>query len=79
MTEVIKVEVDEALARRFRRKASEKFGYKKGTLKKAVEDAMKKYTPLVEADWASVRGGLGPEWKNRTSVSLQHSAWDSKK
>ena len=79
MTEVIKVEVDEALARRFRRRASEKFGYKKGTLKKAIEDAMKRYTYPVQADWASVKGGLRSEWKNRTSVSLQHSAWVSEK
>ncbi|MBI3841526.1 MAG: hypothetical protein HY297_06230 [Thaumarchaeota archaeon] len=79
MTEVIKVEVDEALARRFRRRASEKFGYKKGTLKRAVEDAMRKYTSPVQADWASVKGGLRSEWKDRTSVSLQHSAWISEK
>lgn len=75
MTETIKVEVDEALARRFRRRAAEKFGYKKGNLKKAVEDAMKRYSPPVEADWASVEGRLKPKRRGATSVSLQHSAW----
>jgi hypothetical protein len=75
MTETIKVEVDEALARRFRRRAVQKFGYKKGNLKKAVEEAMKRYSPPAEADWASLQGLLRPKGKGVTSVSLQHSAW----
>jgi hypothetical protein len=75
MTETIKVDVDEALARRFRRRAAEKFGYKKGNLKKAVEDAMRRYSPPVDADWAGVEGRLKSKGKGMTSVSLQHSAW----
>jgi hypothetical protein len=75
MTETIKVEVDEALARRFRRRAAEKFGYKKGNFKKAVEDAMKRYSPPMEADWAQVEGRLKSRGKGATSVSLQHQAW----
>jgi hypothetical protein len=40
MTATIKVEVDEALARKFRKKAMETYGYKKGAMKKALEESM---------------------------------------
>ncbi len=75
MTETIKVEVDEALARRFRRRAVQRFGYKKGNLKKAVEEAMERYSAPAGADWASVEGLLKSKWRGATSVSLQHAAW----
>jgi hypothetical protein len=35
MTETIKVEVSEALAKRFRKRAMELYGYKKGSMKRA--------------------------------------------
>ena len=38
MTATIKVEVDETLARRFKKKAFENYGYKKGAMKKALEE-----------------------------------------
>jgi hypothetical protein len=36
MVETFRVEVDEALARRFRRKAMELYGYRKGSLKRRL-------------------------------------------
>jgi hypothetical protein len=72
MTETIKVEVDDALARRFRKKAMEKHGYKKGAMKKALEEAMKKYVSSGSVDWKPLRGTLE---SNLNSVKLQHSAW----
>jgi hypothetical protein len=44
MTETIKVEVNEALAKRFRKRAMELYGYKKGSMKKALEDTMKRFS-----------------------------------
>lgn len=73
MPETIKVEVDESLARRFRKKAMERYGYKKGAVKKAMEEAMKKYSAETRADWGSLLGTLKVD---RDSVWLQHHAWD---
>jgi hypothetical protein len=73
MPEVIKVEVDEALAKRFRKKAMERYGYKKGAVKKALEEAMRRYTAESRADWGSL---LGTVRIDRDSVWLQHHAWD---
>lgn len=73
MTETIKVEVDEALAKRFRRRAMELYGYKKGAMKRALEDTMKKFSTPGRVDWHSLRGAL----KNTrtSSVQLQHKIW----
>ena len=73
MPETIKVEVDEALARRFRKRAMEKYGYKKGAVKKALEEAMRRYAAPAKAEWGPLLGALkmdgDPVW-------LQHHAWD---
>ena len=73
MTETIKVEVSEALARKFRKKAMETYGYKKGAMKKALEESMRRFASPGVADWDSLTGiikapGMG-------SVELQHRAW----
>ncbi len=73
MTETIKVEVDEALARKFRKKAMERFGYKKGAVKKALEEAMTRFTATGRPDWGSLLGTLKVD---KDSVWLQHHAWD---
>ncbi|MCD6235569.1 MAG: hypothetical protein J7J94_01025 [Thaumarchaeota archaeon] len=72
MVEVIKAEIPEALAKKFRKKAMETYGYKKGAVKKAVEDLLKRYVSLGEADWKSLEGVIKSEL---TSVELQHRAW----
>ncbi|MBI3859145.1 MAG: hypothetical protein HY296_02735 [Thaumarchaeota archaeon] len=72
MTETIKAEVDEALAKRFRKKAMERFGYKKGAVKSALEDALRRYVSAGEIDWKPLRGTLASDLD---SVTLQHSTW----
>lgn len=75
MTETIKVEVDEALARRFRKKAMETYGYKKGSMKKALEQSMRDFSsPRAAVDWGSVRGIIKVRAK-KSSTDLQHEAW----
>ena len=69
----MKVEVDETLAKRFRKRAMEKYGYKKGAMKKALEEAMKKDSQPGKADWGSLVGVLRI---NKDSVWLQHHAWN---
>lgn len=78
MTETIKVEVDEDLARRFRRKAMEKYGYKRGSVKKAMEGLMKEFAAPESSekpDWGSLVGAIKNDYKGMTSVELQHSIW----
>jgi hypothetical protein len=79
MTETIKVEVDEALARQFKKKAMERYGYKKGAMKKALVEAMKDYPPkqhrkTTGTRWEDLKGILKSD---KDSVWLQHHAWDS--
>ena len=74
MTDTIKVEVDDALARRFRKKAMERYGYKRGTIKRAIEDVIAKFSMPAKTDWASLRGSIKTK-KRISSVELQHSLW----
>jgi hypothetical protein len=75
LTETLKVEVDDAVARKFRKKAMERYGYKKGTIKKAVEDMITKFSMSRPVDWASLRGTLRA--KRVSSVQLQHRLWSN--
>jgi hypothetical protein len=79
MTETIKVEVDDELARQFRKKALERYGYKKGAMKKALVEAMRAFPPKAErktatTDWTELEGIVKTD---RDSVWLQHHAWDN--
>ena len=73
MTETIKIELDEELVRKFRKKAYEQFGYKKGSLKRAIESMIRDYTNEGVADWNNIRGIL--KERKESSVELQHKAW----
>lgn len=72
MVEVIKAEVSEALAKKFRKRAMEIYGYKKGAVKAALEDAMKHFVVSGDVDWKVLRGCVRSEL---TSVELQHKIW----
>ena len=72
MVEVIKAEVSEALAKKFRKRAMEIYGYKKGAIKAALEDVMKRFVVSSDVDWKSLRGCIQSEL---TSVELQHKIW----
>jgi hypothetical protein len=72
MTETIKAELDEALARRFKKRAMEKYGYRKGAVKKALEEAIRRYVASGKVDWEPFRGTLK---SSLNSVELQHAAW----
>jgi len=71
MTETIKVDIDASLARRFRKKAMESYGYKKGAVKKAAEELMRRFVTGGRANWAELRGKLK---STKSSVELQHGA-----
>ena len=72
MVEIIKAEVPEALAKKFRRKAMGAYGYKKGAMKAALEDMLRRFITLGDVDWGRLKGVIKSEL---TSVELQHQAW----
>ena len=53
---MIRAEIDEKLERRFRELAMKRFGYGKGALTKAVEEAILKWVSSVEEEAASFEG-----------------------
>ncbi|MGQ9478797.1 MAG: hypothetical protein ACUVQ0_02085 [Thermoproteota archaeon] len=58
MVEVIKVEVSKALVRKFRKRAMELYGYKKGAIKEAIEELLKRFIVSEEVDWNALKGVL---------------------
>lgn len=73
MTKTLKIDLDEELVRKFKKRALEQYGYKKGYIKKAMESLIRDYTMNGTADWTRISGILGK--RTETSVVLQHKAW----
>lgn len=82
----IKVELDEDLERRFRELAMKKFGYAKGSIKKATESAIRQWTAnefgLKAGSGQRQQGtksgadllvGLLKNTRHRSSVEEQHA------
>ena len=69
---IIKTKINDALAKRFRKRAMEKYGYRKGAVKLALEDLIKRFTSTGNVDWHALKGTITSEL---SSVELQHSAW----
>jgi len=72
MVEIIKAKVSKTLAKKFRKRATEIYGYKKGAIKAALEDAMKRFAASAKVDWKSLKGCVKSEL---TAVELQHKMW----
>lgn len=70
--DIIKTEINEALAKRFRRRAMEKYGYKKGATKFALEDMIRRFTSTGYVDWHVLKGVIASK---TSSVELQHNIW----
>jgi hypothetical protein len=70
--DVIKAELNEALAKRFRKRAMERYGYRKGAVKRALEDLIRRYTSRGSVNWHLLKGTIRSEL---SSVELQHKMW----
>lgn len=78
----LKVYVDEELERRFRRMAMEVYGYGRGSISKAAEDAMRRWllehevllreVEVPEDPVGAIRGML--KHTGKSGVELQHEA-----
>ena len=80
---VIKVEINKGIEQKFRERAMRKYGYKRGALQKATEEAINDWVtwqsdkvPKMEDPFKSVRGILRHLKGKKTSVQLQHEAMD---
>ncbi|MEM2962375.1 MAG: hypothetical protein QW238_00640 [Candidatus Bathyarchaeia archaeon] len=73
MVEVIKAEISEALAKKFRKRAMEIYGYRKGAVKAALENLLTRFVSSGKADWSILRGSIQ---SRLTSVELQHKVWE---
>jgi hypothetical protein len=75
---VLKIQIRKDLEERFREAAMRRFGYKKGALSKAAEEAIEKWLNSIEEDKfegdpvEAIRGILSEVEMN--SVELQHLA-----
>ncbi|MEM3404588.1 MAG: hypothetical protein QXJ17_08640 [Nitrososphaeria archaeon] len=74
MVETIKAEIKPALARRFRKIAMEKHKYKKGAVKAALEELIRRYVLCGKVEWKTLRGIMQSK---ALSVELQHKVWSS--
>lgn len=78
----LRLEMDEELERKFRETAMREFGYRKGSLRKASESAIRKWVnerskrPIKEVDNPiELIKGIMSKYRGRyTSVELQHEA-----
>ena len=80
---VLKVEINKNLEQKFRERAMKKYGYKRGALQKAAEDALSSWKDFrsdkiskVDDPFKLVEGILGHLKGKKTSVQLQHEAMD---
>ncbi|MBX8633142.1 MAG: hypothetical protein M1422_07680 [Candidatus Thermoplasmatota archaeon] len=73
MAETLKVDLDSQLVKKFRKKAMETYGYRKGSMKKAMEDLLRQYTREGKPDWGKMIGVL--DHLKNDSVELQHMLW----
>ena len=78
---VLKLEFDKELEQKFREVAMRKFGYSKGSIKKAGKQALKDWInvnnedlPHVKDPFKSIRGCMKHLRGKYTSVELQHEA-----
>ena len=78
---VIKVEINKGIEQKFRERAMRKYGYKRGALQKAAEEALENWKgfhsdklPKVDDPFKLVRGMLKHLRGKKTSVQLQHEA-----
>jgi len=68
----LKVEGDDEIIERFKEKAREKYGHKRGSIKKATMELMEKWVDEQEVDWSELRGVIDSD---KTSTELKKEMW----
>lgn len=68
----LKVEGDDEIIERFKQKAREKYGHKRGSIKKATMELIEKWVEEDEVDWGELRGVIDSD---KTSTELEDEMW----
>lgn len=75
----LKIKISDDVEKAFRKLAMRKFGYQKGSMSGAAQEAIEEWIFSGESDqkeqfWDSLEGVL--KHVKKSSVKLQHEAWD---
>lgn len=69
----LKVEGDDELIRKFKQKAREEYGQKRGSIKRATMDLIEKWVEQDEkVDWESLEGVIDSD---KSSVEMEKEIW----
>lgn len=68
----LKIDTDDKLLELFKKKSMEIYGYKKGALKTATENLIKKWLLKKSVNWEELNSILKT---SKSSVELQHLVW----
>jgi hypothetical protein len=69
----LKVEGDDELIRKFKQKAREKYGQKRGSIKKATLDLIERWVEQDEkVDWEGLEGVIESD---KSSVEMEKEMW----
>jgi len=68
----LKVDGDDEIIRRFKRKARDKYGQKRGSIKEATMALLKDWVDDEKPDWKALEGAIESE---KSSVELEKELW----
>jgi len=68
----LKVEGDDEIIEMFKQKAREKYGHKRGSIKKATMELIERWVSQEEVDWDSLEGVID---RDKTSVEMEKEMW----
>ena len=68
----LKVDGDDELIDKFKRKARDEYGQKRGSIKEATIELLEDWVDTDEADWKSLEGAIDSK---KSSVELENELW----
>lgn len=68
----LKVEADDEIINRFKKKAREEYGQKRGSIKKATLELIEKYVSEDKVDWEELEGVIDSD---KGSVDMEKEMW----
>ena len=68
----LKVDGDDELIDKFKRKARDEYGQKRGSIKEATIELLEDWVDTDEADWKSLEGAIDSK---KSSLELENELW----
>ena len=69
----LKVEGDDELIEKFKEKARQEYGHKRGSIKKATLDLIERWVQQEEVDWEGLEGVIDSD---KSSVEMEKEMWN---